>query len=172
MLLQRGLVGHLFPHIETHDSYKRKPEQSRVRFDCRGHQLHPFPRLWRYFKVGLPCRLRVKSEGVSIPTALHASIRPGVSVATALRSASSRRASSSSSGSSLEVPAWLWRYRGVSHGIHCPLATDLAGGRSPNVVGDHCSGVARKSSTQARRRAPHHTHTTSSLLFFGSVSAC
>ena len=62
MLLQRGLVGHLFPHIETHDSYQRKPEQSRVRFDCRGHQLHPFPRLWRYFKVGLPCRLRVKSE--------------------------------------------------------------------------------------------------------------
>ena len=67
MLLQRGLVGHLFPHIETHDSYKRKSEQSRVRFDCRGHQLHPFPRLWRYFNVGLPCRLRVKSEGCQFP---------------------------------------------------------------------------------------------------------
>ena len=34
MLLQRGLVGHLFPHIETHDSYQRKPEQSRVLFVC------------------------------------------------------------------------------------------------------------------------------------------
>ena len=60
---------------ETHDSYKRKPEQFRVRFDYRGHQLHPFLRLRRYFKVGLPCRLRLKSEEVSVPTALHASIR-------------------------------------------------------------------------------------------------
>ena len=64
---QRGLVRHLFPHIETHDSYKRKPEQFCVRFDYRGHQLHPFPRLWRYFKVCLPCRLRLKSEGRRFP---------------------------------------------------------------------------------------------------------
>ena len=60
-------------------------------------------------------------------------------------------------------------------GIHYPSATDLAGGRSPNVVDDHCSGVARKSSTQARRRAPHHTHTTSSALIWivgEGVSEC
>ena len=64
---------------------------------------------------------------------------------------------------------------GGSGGIHYPLATDLAGGRSPNVVGDHCSGVARKSGTQAQRRAPHHTHTTSSALIWivgEGVSEC
>ena len=33
---------------------------------------------------------------------------------------------------------------GGNGGIHHPPATDFAGGRSPNVVGDHCSGVARE----------------------------
>ena len=46
---------------------------------------------------------------------------------------------------------------GGNGGIHYPPATDLAGGRSPNVVGDHCSGVAREkwhASTMART-TPH-----------------
>ena len=52
------------------------------------------------------------------------------------RLASSRSASSASSGSSFEAPAWLWPVR-VDPGIHYPPATDPAGGHSPNVVGDH-----------------------------------
>ena len=59
---------------------------------------------------------------------------------------------------------------GGSGGIHHPPATD----RSPNVVGNHCSGVAQKSGTQAQRDAPHHTRTTSALIWIVSegVSEC
>ena len=46
---------------------------------------------------------------------------------------------------------------GVDPGIHYPPATDLAGGRSPNVEGDHWSSVARKTvvSQTHRRTTPH-----------------
>ena len=47
---------------------------------------------------------------------------------------------------------------GGSGGIHYPLATDLAGGRSPNVEGDHWSGVAGKTVvTQTHRLTTPHS---------------
>ena len=47
---------------------------------------------------------------------------------------------------------------GVDLGIHYPPATDLAGGRSPIVEGDHWSGVAGKTVvTQTHRRTTPHS---------------
>ena len=54
------------------------------------------------------------------------------------------------------------QWYGGSGGIHYPPATDPAGGRSPNVVGDHRSTVAQKViekgvGTQAQRRTTPHS---------------
>ena len=49
----------------------------------------------------------------------------------------------------------LWR--GGSGGIQSPQATGLAGGRSPNVEGEHLSGVARNIVGTKHNGAPHHT---------------
>ena len=58
--------------------------------------------------------------------------RSSMSTPWALHSPSSRFASSTPSGSSFEVPEWLWSGRCVL-GIHYPPARDLAGGLSPNA---------------------------------------
>ena len=69
-----------------------------------------------------------------------------------------RCTSSTSSGCSPEAPAWLCGRYGVDPGIHYPSATDLAGGRSPNVEGDHWSSVAGKTVvTQTHRRTTPHS---------------
>ena len=58
-----------------------------------------------------------------------------------------------------------------------PPATDLAGGRSPNVVGDHRSrsrkGVLKKVWARLHNGTPHHTHLTSSVvIWIGSEGVC
>ena len=53
---------------------------------------------------------------------------------------------------------WWGLWCGGSGGIHYPPATDLAGGRSPIVEGDHWSGVAGKTVvTQTHRRTTPHS---------------
>ena len=62
---------------------------------------------------------------------------------------------------------------GGSGGIHYPPATDLAGGRSPIVEGDHWSGVAGKTVvTQTHRRTTPHSLDlfTESTLFGKSTT--
>ena len=59
--------------------------------------------------------------------------------------------------------------------IHYPPATDLAGGRSPFVEGDHWSGVAGKQLSRKHTDAPRHTHWSSSVLIWivgEGVSEC
>ena len=55
---------------------------------------------------------------------------------------------------------------GVDPGIHYPPATDLAGGRSPIVEGDHWSGVAGKTFvTQTHRRTTPHSLDLFKLMY-------
>ena len=67
----------------------------------------------------------------------------------------------------LQVVVPLWSLRGcgrygVDLGIHYPPATDIAGGRSPNVEGDHWSGVAGKT-VVTQTHPTHHATLTGPL---------
>ena len=110
-------------------------------------------------------------EGVSVPRALHASIRPWASIGTALDTTPLRCAPSYLSGSSCEVLVWPWPVRGGSLGfttIRGPQTSLEATRPEYQANTEQLTCAVRKNLVTSR---PRRTHRISSSTVFRKCSS-